>query len=78
MGQFIAQHTVRDTDTLSGLALKYYGSTSKDKWMLIYDANKDVIGANPDVLRPGIVLNIPDQNAPGAQGQGPRAPQKME
>ncbi len=56
---FIARHEVNKDDTLSGIALKYYGSAAKDLWMLISEANKDVIGPNPNLLRPGIVLQIP-------------------
>lgn len=54
----IAEHTVLDTDTLSGIALKYYGSAAKKWYMFIYEFNKDVIGDNPNVIRPGIVLKI--------------------
>lgn len=57
--EYIAEHTVTDDDTLSHIALKYYGSAIKDKWMPIYEANKAVIGADPGKLRPGIVLKIP-------------------
>lgn len=56
---YIAQHEVNNDDTLSGLALHYYGSAAKELWMLIYEANKDVIGPNPNILRPGIVIKIP-------------------
>lgn len=54
----IAEHTVTDDDTLSGIALKYYGSAVKKWYMYIYETNKDVIGDNPNVIRPGIVLKI--------------------
>ncbi len=60
---FIAQHTVTDTDTLSHIALKYYGSAAQAAWMHIYEANKETIGANPGILRPGLVLNIPEKPA---------------
>ena len=39
-----AEHTVAAGETLGALALKYYGSAVKDKWMKIYEANKAVIG----------------------------------
>ncbi len=55
-----AEHTVKEGETLSAIALKYYGSAVKDKWMKIYEANKDVIGENPGVIRPGQVLKIPE------------------
>mgnify|MGYP001028563036 FL=1 len=54
----IAEHTVKNDDTLSAIALKYYGKATKPYWMYIYDLNKDVIGASPNVLRPGIVIKI--------------------
>jgi len=54
----IAEHTVTNDDTLSGIALKYYGSAVKKWYMYIYETNKDVIGDNPNVIRPGIVLKI--------------------
>lgn len=59
----INQHKVVAGDTLSQIALNYYGSAAKDKWMLIYEANKDIIGDNPNLIRPGMVLNIPSQEA---------------
>lgn len=58
--KIIAQHTVAPNETLSHLALKYYGSAIKEKWMLIYEANKHIIGDNPNIIRVGQVLNIPE------------------
>ncbi len=66
----LAKHTVGPNDTLSALALKYYGNASQEMWMKIYEANKDVIGPNPNVLRPGIVLNIPEKDAGSTSGDG--------
>jgi hypothetical protein len=43
--------------SLSGLAIKYYGSDQL--WPLLWDANRDVIGDNPNLLMPGMVLQIP-------------------
>ena len=54
----IAEHTCWMTDTLSGIALKYYGSAAKKWYMYIYETNKAVIGDNPNMIRPGIVLKI--------------------
>jgi nucleoid-associated protein YgaU len=54
----IAEHTVVEDDTLSGIALKYYGSAVKKWYMYIYETNKAVIGDNPNIIRPGIVLQI--------------------
>jgi len=56
---YIAEHTVVSGDSLSGIALKYYGSTARDKWMLIYEENKKIIGDNPNLIRPGQVFKIP-------------------
>lgn len=55
-----AVHTVAKDETLSHIALKYYGSAIKEKWMIIYEANKDVIGDNPNIIVPGQVLEIPE------------------
>jgi nucleoid-associated protein YgaU len=45
---------------MSGLALKYYGSAVRDKWMQIYEANKELIGDNPAFIKVGQTLNIPE------------------
>jgi nucleoid-associated protein YgaU len=57
--QMMAEHTVEAGETLSHIALKYYNSAVKDKWMLIYEANKALIGDDPNLLRVGLVLKIP-------------------
>jgi len=49
--------TVRPGDTLSGLAGKYYGST--ELWPLLWDANRGLIGVNPNLISPGVVLSLP-------------------
>ena len=58
--EYMAEHTLTADETLSHLSLKYYESAAKDKWMIIYEANKDVIGDNPNNLRLGTKLNIPE------------------
>lgn len=55
----IAEHTVESGDTLSGIAAKYYNSAAKEKWMAIYEANKNEIGDNPSNIKVGQVLKIP-------------------
>jgi nucleoid-associated protein YgaU len=57
--EYIAEHTMKPDETLSHLALKYYGSAIREKWMVIYEAKKDVIGPNPAHVKPGTVLKIP-------------------
>jgi LysM repeat protein len=72
---FIAEHTVKKDETLSHIALKYYGSAVKEKWMLIYEANKDIIGPNPSVIKPGMVLKIPSLE-PVSKAAPEEAPQE--
>lgn len=48
------KYTVKAGDTLSGIAAKY-----KTTWQKIYEANKKLIGSNPNLIRPGQVLVIP-------------------
>ena len=47
-------HTVVGGDTLGAIAGKY-GTT----WQVLYEANKAVIGSNPNLIQPGMVLVIP-------------------
>jgi nucleoid-associated protein YgaU len=58
--RYTAQHTVVEGETLSHIALKYYGSAAKEHWTRIYEANRDVIGDNPNKIRVGQLLNIPE------------------
>jgi len=55
-----AMHTLESDETLSHVALKYYGHATKPYWTLIYEANKDKIGDNPNRVRSGLVLKIPE------------------
>ncbi len=57
--EIMAEHTMKPDESLSHLALKYYGSAVREKWMIIYEANKDVIGPDPAHVRPGTLLKIP-------------------
>ena len=50
-------YTVKKGDTLWAIAKRFYGDGSK--WPTIYNANKKVIGGNPNLIRPGQVLVIP-------------------
>ncbi len=56
---FIGEHTVTADDTLSHIALKFYGKATPPYYKLIYEANKDIIGDNMNVIVPGQVLQIP-------------------
>ena len=50
-------HKVVKGDTLWLLAKRFYNSGSK--WDTIYQANKKLIGNNPNIIRPGQQLEIP-------------------
>ncbi len=54
----IKKHVVVSGDTLSGIAKKYYDDAGK--YMVIYNANKNLIGDNPDLIQPGMDLVIPE------------------
>ncbi len=56
----LAIHTVKSGDTLSHMALQYYGQATREKWMHIYEANKEQLGAYPGLIRPGDKLIIPE------------------
>lgn len=55
--KWIAEHEVVPGDNLSMISQKYYGT--QVNWGKIYEANKDVIGANPSLIKPGQRLRIP-------------------
>jgi nucleoid-associated protein YgaU len=50
-------YTVRPGDSLSKIAKSLMGDAKK--WRVLYEANKDVVGGNPDLIQPGQVLKIP-------------------
>lgn len=50
-------YTVRPGDTLWGIATRFYGSGAK--YPTIYNANKTIIGSNPNLIRPGQTFVIP-------------------
>src|SRR5215469_2327448 len=62
-----AKHKVESGDTLSAIAIRYYGGATEPLWRKIYDANKEVIGGDPhqiepgdpQLIKPGETLNIP-------------------
>ena len=51
------QYMIVSGDTLSGIALRFYGNGNR--WPAIYSANAGVIGGNPDLIYPGTVLTLP-------------------
>ena len=56
---FLAEHTLAADETLSHLALKYYGHATPPYWKLIYEANKELIGDNPNRVHSGMVIKVP-------------------
>ena len=65
--------TVRRGDTLWDLAARRLGSTASDaeiaaEWPRWYAANRDVVGADPDLLVPGQQLVPPADHVAGPDG----------
>ncbi|MBL8178167.1 MAG: hypothetical protein JNK48_26065 [Bryobacterales bacterium] len=54
----LGNHTVNDGDWLSKIAGKWYKGEVL-LWPVIFDANRTVIGENPNVIKKGQVLKIP-------------------
>jgi nucleoid-associated protein YgaU len=54
-------YEVQSGDTLLSIAEQYYGDGTQ--WRRIYDANKDVIGSDPDKLKVGMKLKIPPKQS---------------
>jgi hypothetical protein len=50
-------YMVRPGDSLSKIAGVYYGNIHL--WPRIYEANREVVGANPNLIQPGQILVIP-------------------
>ena len=50
-------YTVVSGDSLSKIAKNHYGDAAK--WHQLYEANKDLIGSNPDHIEVGQVLTLP-------------------
>lgn len=52
-----SEYVVQPGDTLRSIARDEYGDA--DQWPRIYDANREVIGTDPDTLQAGTRLRIP-------------------
>ncbi|MFE2282613.1 LysM peptidoglycan-binding domain-containing protein [Streptomyces sp. NPDC059443] len=50
-------YTVRSGDSLSAIARRELGN--EGRWRELYAMNKGVIGSNPDMIHPGMVLDLP-------------------
>jgi len=55
-----ALHTVAEGDTLDSIAQRYYADSTL--WRKIFDANKAIIGDNPDNIKIGMQLTIPPKD----------------
>lgn len=51
------EYTVKSGDSLSAIAQNFYGDASE--WDKIYQANKRIIGDNPNLIQVGQTLKIP-------------------
>jgi LysM repeat protein len=56
------EYTVQPGDTLWGIAQRAYNDP--EDWDTIYDANKGIVGNNPNLIYPGQRLQIPLQSDP--------------
>lgn len=54
------EYKIQKGDTLFAIASKFY--IGGDLWPLLYSANEKIIGSNPDLIHPGMVLKIPRPN----------------
>jgi hypothetical protein len=54
-------YTIAPGDTLPAIAQKVYGDANQ--WRALYDANKDAIGDNPNLIKAGARLNVPPKPA---------------
>ena len=57
-----SKYTVQAGDTLWDIAQRAYDDS--EDWDTIYDANKQVVGNDPNLIKPGQVLQIPSQSDP--------------
>ena len=64
-------YVVQPGDTLSGIAAAL---GIRGGWPALYAANRHAIGPNPDVIRPGVVLTIPQSAAAPASVSRPPHP----
>jgi nucleoid-associated protein YgaU len=62
-------YVVQSGDTLLSIAQQFYGDQTE--WRRIYDANKDVIGPDPDKLKLETKLTIPPGPSPSPKPQSP-------
>lgn len=49
------EYLVKDGDCLSAIAMRM---TGKPDWKPLYEQNKEIIGSNPNLIRPGQILTV--------------------
>lgn len=52
-----AVHTVEEGETLQSLAARFYGSATE--WQRLYEANRELLGDDPNLPPPGTDLLVP-------------------
>jgi nucleoid-associated protein YgaU len=60
----IAEHVVKPDETLSHIALKYYGHATPPYWQYVYDTNKEAIGPNMKLMQIGtklVIMELPEE-----------------
>jgi LysM repeat protein len=62
------RYTVTVGDTLSGIATAL---AVRGGWPALYATNRQIVGPDPNAIRPGIVLSIPGQAAPSPAASSP-------
>ena len=55
----LEMHTITPNETLSHLALHFYGHATPEYWKLIIDANKAELGEDVKNYKPGKTIKIP-------------------
>lgn len=63
--------TVKAGDSLSAIAARELGDASR--WRELYDLNKDVVGADPNLIHPGQTLKLPGDAGIRTNGGQPSA-----
>ncbi len=59
-------HVVQRGDTLASIARRYADQAGGSlTWQQVFDANREVVGSDPDVIRPGQQLTIPGTGIDG-------------
>jgi hypothetical protein len=70
-------YTVRPGDTLWGISQQFLGGGQN--WHGLYDNNRQVVGGNPNLIRPGQVLNFAGAQRPQtSNGFGPPGVAKLD